>query len=309
MSVCLEAVVSAPCRRGAGGVRAGVGVRRGGWPLALIGVTLLLAVAMLPAPARATASAAVPLELDPLVQAFVAEDVAVIEPHNQTHIVYRGLPLPAVLDRVLGTDWRTADAVEFVCADGYRASIEVAHLLAHRAWLAHARADGRAFELDNRLQGETVALGPFYLVWDTLGDEAVRARGAAPWPYQVVAVAPVSLAAHFARAMPPAEASADARRGFDIARRLCLHCHTMNGDGGGKAGELNTPALARRYANDAWLTAWLVAPASLKPGTTMPALEAPTGERADTLAAVKAWLRAMTAAPAAARVFPVRMDD
>lgn len=234
------------------------------------------------------------LALDRLQAEFPHEDAIVFEPHDGSIVEYRGLPLIRALDRVLGEHWRTAEAIEFVCADGYRASIEVSDLLGHRAWLAYARSDGQAFEVNNQQQGERVPLGPFYLVWDSLTDEAVRARGASIWPYQIISVAPVALSAHFARAMPPAHAPTEAHRGFEVARQFCLHCHTMNGDGGHKGPELNTETLAARYADDAWLSAQLLAPERLRPGTTMPALDTAAGKLSENLNAVKQWLAVMT---------------
>lgn len=220
----------------------------------------------------------------------------VLEPHEQRERVYEGLPATALLDALFGPAWRQAGAVRFDCADGYRALLDPAKLQAHEALLAWGTGDGEAFALVNRLQGdERVELGPFYLVWDNRESPELLAAGASDWPYQMVGLALVDVATHLPRTLPPADAEPAAQRGFVAFRQHCLMCHRINGQGGDKAPELNLPASVTEYLAEGWLRRWMLEPASVRLGTSMPPL-APQDPQREALASdIEAYLRAMAA--------------
>src|SRR5690606_33723373 len=105
----------------------------------------------------------------------------------------------ALLDAVYGADWRNRGELLVSCEDGYQPAIPVADLLRFEAWLVHRRADDAAFRLHNVRQGETVDLGPFYLVWNNLDAPELQQEGAAAWPYQVVALDLIEFSDRFPR--------------------------------------------------------------------------------------------------------------
>jgi len=222
--------------------------------------------------------------------------LAVHEPHEDAERSYVGVPAGALLQALFGDAWRDAGAVQFECADGYRALIEPSKLAEHRALLSWARSDGEPFALVNRLQNdEAVELGPFYLVWDNLESPALREQGASDWPYQIVGIALIELSDRLPRVMPPAGADATVQRGFDAFRQHCIACHSINGQGGGKAPELNAPSSVTEYLAEGWLRRWMLEPTAVRLNTTMPAL-APNLRKAqrEALASdIEAYLRAM----------------
>jgi hypothetical protein len=106
-------------------------------------------------------------------------------------LAFRGFPASAVLDALLGSNWRAdgAGEIEFRAADGYRSAIPAANFLQYRAWLVYERADGAAFATDNVYQDKRdIPLGPWYLVWDNIGSPDLIPLGDHYWPYQVVGV-------------------------------------------------------------------------------------------------------------------------
>lgn len=222
--------------------------------------------------------------------------MTVHEPHEDVQRSYVGVPAGALLQALFGDAWRDAGAVQFECADGYRALIEPARLAQHRALLSWARSDGEAFALLNRLQNnEAVELGPFYLVWDNLESPQLREQGASDWPYQIVGIALVDIAERLPRILPPKDADAAVQRGFEAFRQHCIACHSINGQGGGKAPELNVPSSVTEYLADGWLQRWMLEPTAVRLNTTMPAL-APNLRKAQRQALavdIEAYLRAM----------------
>lgn len=217
--------------------------------------------------------------------------VPVHEPHADALRRYRGIPVGPLLDRLYGPRWREAEVVVFGCTDGYQAVVPVEKLRHHAAYLAFDSGDSTPFRLLNVAQHEDVALGPWYLVWKD--DPAVRADGGADWPYQVVSVELDTLARRFPKLAPPKGASAAARNGFATFQRQCIACHTINGEGGGKAPELNYPVNVTEYFRAAWLKRWIAAPQAVRFDSHMPALDPTLPDRARRIDELIAYLRAM----------------
>ena len=220
-----------------------------------------------------------------------AQTLRVHEPHANTERSYRVVPLRPILNRLFGDKWRQADVVVFGCVDGYQAVVPVPKLASQEPALAFASGDGTPFRLQNDAQHENVALGPWYLVWKDSAE--VRSDGGADWPYQVVSLELDSLARRFPKLGPPEHASASARRGFALFQRQCIACHTINGEGGGKAPELNYPVNVTEYFRADWLKRWISAPRSVRFSTNMPALDATLPHRDAQINDLVAYLRAM----------------
>src|SRR5690606_572299 len=111
-----------------------------------------------------------------------------------------------------------------------------------KAFFAFERVGNSYFVLNNKAQNDiAVGLGPFYLIWDNFADRAIRGLGASVWPYQVVAVDLVRFVDRFPGMAPDAGASKSVVNGFKTYRTHCMSCHTINGEGGKKARDLNFP--------------------------------------------------------------------
>jgi mono/diheme cytochrome c family protein len=113
------------------------------------------------------------------------------------------------------------------------------------------------------------------------------------WPYQVVGVDLVTFAERFPNLAPPKASAAGVNRGFLIFRQECATCHTINGEGGNKAPELNYPTSVTEYFKEAWLRKWITEPTSLRYNTTMPALNKNDPHWKRHLDDVVAYLKAM----------------
>ena len=223
--------------------------------------------------------------------------VRVYEPHlsvgdRHVEIEYLGYPAEDVLDRVLGADWREqADSIEFRALDGYVSRIDVGRFAPGRAYLVFARQDGAAFTVDNLGQNEKdVPLGPYYLVWNNISDPALLAEGASGWPYQVVEIS--AFTGSDAALRPPGLAG-DHDEAIGFVKTNCLSCHKVNGYGGEKYPG-NLAELAKGREHEEFL-AWVLAPSSLRPGTTMPPLAPlrPQAERERIAGLIHAYLSAV----------------
>ncbi|MCO6428968.1 cytochrome c [Nitrosomonas communis] len=235
------------------------------------------------------------LRLDELDKIVTASSLKVFEAHEKRARIYQVYPARQLFDQVFGKGWRAAEEVVFLCEDGYQPSIPVAKLVAYDAYFAFASADDLPFTLTNVLQNnEMVKLGPLYLVWDNLKAAELREHGAVDMPYQVVGIELASFADRFPHLSPPVGASQEVQQGFVHFRKHCIACHTINGQGGGKAPELNYPVSVTEYLQPEYLKRWIDDPAGIRYNTTMPALAAETPEREQVMAELIAYLKAMS---------------
>lgn len=234
------------------------------------------------------------MDLDSLEATAPSQYQPVYEVHESKNLNYKAYHFTKVLDAAYGAAWHRAEEILFTCTDGYQPSVPRMRFEQHQSFLAFERQGSERFEVINHLKNdEKVPLGPFYLVWENLKDAEVRADGATDWPYQVVAVDLVSFNERFPGIAPGAKSSATAQRGFLSFRKYCLSCHLINGEGGGKAPELNYPVNITEYFREDWLRKWIDRPQALRAGTTMPGLGLEIKNREAVIGDLIAYLRAM----------------
>lgn len=214
----------------------------------------------------------------------VSQDVAYHKPMR-----YRAVPLKALLAGAT-----PGDHLQFVANDGFAAEIPAALILdghGAEAWLA-VEDSGQPWPA---LPGKTQSAGPFYVVWTR-----PEAGGVNPeqWPYQLAAIRKMDEVATRFPAMAPdpaLPAGSPERRGFEVFQRICLACHTLNGQGDAKLGpDLNLPYNPTEYLRADLLRAYVRDPQSLRhwPQAKMPGFDPKVLSDAD-LDALLAYLRHM----------------
>ncbi len=212
------------------------------------------------------------LSVDNLRATSPVVSLKVFEAHEKKERIYRAIAARPVFDKVFGKDWEKAQEIVFTSIDGYQPSVPVVKFLAHDAYFAFAHDDGGPFMMTNTLQNnETVPLGPLYLIWDNLRSKALLESGASDMPYQIKSIE-LKFEALFPHMTPPRGSSEQVQRGFMHFRKYCIACHTINGEGGGKAPELNYPASVTEYIKPEYLKRWIERPQSIRYNTAMPSL-------------------------------------
>ena len=234
-----------------------------------------------------------------------AQSIEVFEPHERRNRVYRVLPARAVFDEVFGKDWEKAREIVFTAIDGFKPSVPVKKFLRHDGYFAFANGDAGPFTLTNKLQNdEAVTLGPLYLVWDNIGSKELLETWVSDMPYQIKTIE-LRVKEPFPNMLPPPGSSEQVRRGFEYFRTHCAACHTINGDGGGKAPELNYPESVVEYIKPEYLKRWILAPQTVRYNTRMPALGDEISNREQVAAEIIAYLKAISGAKRAPAESPV----
>ncbi|MEW6280009.1 MAG: cytochrome c [Candidatus Eremiobacterota bacterium] len=208
--------------------------------------------------------------LEELARLVPPVTLTVYEPHEKRERRYQALPLEPLLQAVYGANWNEDMELLFRCSDGYQPTVPGSFARAHKGYLAYASQDSLPFRLKTEHEGE-VAAGPLYLVWDNLGDPGLQKDDSHYWPYQVEEVALIHFRDQYPRTLLPPGASPSAEKGFEHFKRLCLMCHSINGQGGIQA-ELNYPLSVTEYWREDMLARWIQDPASIRHGTRMPGL-------------------------------------
>ena len=230
----------------------------------------------------------------------------VFEPHEQRNRVYRALPARAIFAEVFGKDWEKAREIVFTAIDGFQPSVPVKRFLHHDGYFAFASENKGPFALTNKLQNdEAVTLGPLYLVWDNIGSKELLETWVSDMPYQIKTI-DLKMKEGFPNMLPPPGSSEEVQRGFNHFRTQCAACHTINGEGGGKAPELNYPESVVEYIKPEYLKRWILAPQTIRYNTHMPALAEEISNREQVAAEVIAYLKAMSGAKRAPLENPSR---
>ena len=209
-------------------------------------------------------------------------EVTVIEPHEQCGdheclVTYRGIPLRALLEYYYPEEWAGFDGyIHLSTLDGYMGIVAASRARKKDAYVAFDRPDGKPFRIDNYRQNEhDVPLCPFYLVWDNRNDPELQHEGAYGWPYQIYQIELVPQAL-YSQLIPPG-APASVQAGFAVFKTYCLNCHNLQGIGGRKV-ETDMKQLVTGKTR-AQLRDWINAPKTIRPDTTMPALNTKLDDR------------------------------
>ena len=235
------------------------------------------------------------LSLSDLATVTPATSLKIFEIHEKNERIYKAYPARALFDKAFDKEWAEAEEIVFISMDGYQASIPVAKFLSHDAYFAFAHDDDSPFTMTNILQNnEVVQLGPLYLIWDNIKSKVLLKDGASDMPYQVKSIELTAFTTRFPNLSPPAKASAEVQHGFLHFRKYCLACHMINGEGGGKAPELNYPTSVIEYIKPEYLTLWIENPSSIRLNTLMPGLAQETPDRAKVTKEIIAYLKAMS---------------
>jgi mono/diheme cytochrome c family protein len=191
----------------------------------------------------------------------------VLDPVYQTHKQYRGATFGEFLKRrgiTLGQLPKDS-LVQFLCDDGYDPISPLSSLLAGEAFLATSdlSAPPGASWIPFHHGNSQREPGPVFLVWPHSGPT----KDGTPWPYGIVAIRITSGDALLAPALPR---SATYQQGFDLFRKNCMVCHSINGVGGTLGVELNQPRNVFEYWQADKLGAYVAHPDLFRRNGKMP---------------------------------------
>lgn len=192
------------------------------------------------------------IRLAELKSRFGDTTVEVDDYYLHRKVRYRAISMPALL-KALAAEAGQFDEFVFRCADGYLAHVARADWEAGKLdkfFLAFGE-EGDAFKSKIQQGKAEVSPEPFYAVATDLASFSTLS-----WPYEVIAVELVDFKSTFP-ALYVAGMNKAASAGFDLFRRECLKCHSLNLQGGDIGPELNVPRNITEYRDDVFLKAFI----------------------------------------------------
>jgi len=175
-----------------------------------------------------------------VVMVTVPQDVG-----YKRRMTYQALPVAALVPGIAA-----GASLRFSAVDGFATTLPADLLLENaeslpRAYLAIEAPDTPWPPLK---AGDTATAGPFYLVWVRPERGMIVPE---QWVYGVVRIEDVApLAQRFPALLPASGMAVDAsvKRGFAVAAKNCIVCHTLNLAGDGTIGpDLNVPYNPTEY--------------------------------------------------------------
>ena len=221
------------------------------------------------------------------------EIVTVDNPTDSKLHTYQGILLPVLLDQVFGKAWKEFDIVKFKTSDGYQPVIPTESIKKGNGLISTGEKGFQGFQKLQRLNGESVDPGPFFLVWENIKNARSKQDPWLSWPWQITEIELTSIAREYPRSAPRDFKSNAAREGFLAFRQHCIKCHSVNGEGGSVGPELNYPVNVTEYWREEWLVKFIADPQSIRANSRMIPLNREVKDRQAAIRSIIEYLRVM----------------
>ncbi len=194
--------------------------------------------------------------LEEMKKNFLIFTVEVFEWSSQSIQKYNGFRFNDILTYAYGGIWRDKEDLRFVASDGYTPILPIQSFRELPSFLIFERVDGNAFAVNVTESDEgCVPLGPFSLVWDNLREEKLflEKKLKTSSPYQLVKISFSSFKEVYENISPSIASPKEVHEAFSAFAHTCLKCHTYNGSGGGKGGEIRKSLKEKYITKKGWL--------------------------------------------------------
>lgn len=177
---------------------------------------------------------------------------------------YRGVSTNLLFNKIISKhniDTSTMEVI-FLCKDGYSASVPFYQLLNHKGYLTN-----KDIEAESQWEeGFNELFSPYYLVWNLKKDDHNH-----NFPYGITQIKISNSKTEYLDAQP-LDGSDNVLKGFNIYKKKCIKCHSINLAGGNVGPELNIPMNITEYWDKNHLEKFILNPSKYRYNSKMPAM-------------------------------------
>ena len=158
--------------------------------------------------------------------------------------------------------------IVFECEDGYKPVMSLGKFLSKKAFIAISDIDAPKGKLWSEISkdGHEMKAAPFYLVYKDVSSKETDYK----WPYNLTKIHFVTAFEYDSFLFPKEDKKAAI--GFQLFKKNCIICHSINKIGGKMGPELNYPKSVTEYWKTEPLKAFIKNPASFRNNVKMPTL-------------------------------------
>lgn len=196
---------------------------------------------------------------------FKVQNVRVYNYVSQEIEEYKTFDLSKILNNVYGQNqWKNSYALGTISTDNYAPIIRKEIFSRLKPYLAFDRADGKPFASKKSFSKKSILLQPYYIIWKTpksLGN-LKKVRDHWPWKVEKIFIFPKE----------PVELIPSDHKlntGKTTFVNHCIACHSINGVGGTKGGELSD-LLKETKLDEKQLQQYILKPRSINTASNMP---------------------------------------
>lgn len=208
------------------------------------------------------------LTLDELVARVPPREIEVDDPYYRTKKHYRAMPLVAVLERGFGKPADELRRAHFVleAKDGYQTEVSGDRLIAPEVFVAIADLDAGAWQPIGPRGADP---GPLYVVWTGAGHGNTDIY---PHPWALGRILAQKAPPDLGLTVPRGGFGNDAlaAEGHGLFVRRCLHCHSVQKQGGKLGPDLDAPRNVLDYRKERDVRAYISNPESFRYSAMLP---------------------------------------
>ena len=187
------------------------------------------------------------VDLEQMQNNLEAHKIVFEDPMYEKEKRYDAFALVDVLNFGFGDSWKSSSYTDiaFEALDGYTAVSSTSKLSEAGGYIVFKDLDYEDWESISIKEANP---GPFYLVWT--GHDQTTANEY-PWPWQLASMNLIKFEDQYSAVFPVGVSEDSAvYEGYLIFKGRCIRCHSMNGEGGKTAPDLNAPQSITTYRNE-----------------------------------------------------------
>ena len=184
------------------------------------------------------------VSLEEMKRSLKQYKITLDDPYYSKEKHYMAFKLTDFLNFAYGNEWNSGDFTDIVykAYDGYESVSTISILKQEGGYLVFRDLDYQDWE---PISFTKAYPGPFYIIWTGKNQAA---KNSFPWPWRLASVNLVTFTEQFPKIVPKvANKNSSNYKGYELFKKRCVRCHSINKQGGKMGPDLNAPKNILEY--------------------------------------------------------------